>query len=63
MGFVDDGDGSGCGVAAGGNVLEMGVFEVGGVLEAVAQETVSGDVGCPDQGDGFGQVLMLDIAD
>ena len=37
-------------VAAGGDVLKVGVFEVGGVFEAVAEEAVEGDVGCPDEG-------------
>jgi hypothetical protein len=30
------------------NVLEVGVFEVGGVLEAEAEEAVEADVGGPD---------------
>ena len=52
VGFVGDGGGSGGRVAAGGNVLEVGVLEEGRVFEAVAEEAVEGDVGCPDEGDG-----------
>jgi hypothetical protein len=36
---------SGGGVAAGGNVLDVGVLEEGRVFEAVAEEAVEGDVG------------------
>ena len=35
------------------DVLEVGVFEEGGVFEAVAEEAVEGYVGCPDEGDGL----------
>ena len=50
-------------MAAGGDVLEVGVFEEGWVFEAVAEEAVEGDVGCPDEGDGFGaSVPVLDVA-
>lgn len=44
------GDGSGSGVAMGGDVLEVGVLEEGGVLEAEAEEAVDGDVCGPDEG-------------
>ena len=37
-------------VAAGGYVPEVGVFEEGGVFEAVAEEAVEGDVGGPNEG-------------
>ena len=37
-----------------GEVLEVGVLEVGGVFEAVAEEAVEGYVGYPDEGDGGG---------
>jgi len=48
-------------VAAGGDVLEVGVFEEGRVFEAVAEEAVEGDVGCPDEGEGL--VPVLEVAD
>ena len=32
-------------------MLEVSVFEEGGVFEAVAQDSVDGDVGDPDEGD------------
>jgi hypothetical protein len=35
-------------------VLEVGVFEVGGVFEAEAEEAVEAHVGGPDEGDGKG---------
>src|ERR1700748_2056611 len=44
------------------DALEMGVLEVGGVFEAVAEEAVEGDVGCPDEGDGGGEGPVLDVA-
>jgi hypothetical protein len=44
------------------DVLEVGVLEVGGVFEAVAEEAVDGNVGCPDEGDGGGEGTMLDVA-
>jgi hypothetical protein len=34
------------------DVLEVGVFEVGGVVEAKAEESVEADVGGPDECDG-----------
>ena len=37
-----------------GEVLEVGVLEAGRVFEAVAEEAIEGDVGCPDEGDGRG---------
>ena len=37
-----------------GEVLQVGVLEMGRVFEAVAEEAVEGDVGCPDEGDGGG---------
>ena len=37
-----------------GDVLEVGVLEVGRVFEAVAEEAVEGDVCGPDEGDGGG---------
>ena len=38
-----------------GEVLEVGVLEVGRVFEPVAEEAVEGDVGGPDEGHGNGQ--------
>jgi hypothetical protein len=43
-------------------VLEVGVFEKGGIFEAVAEEAIESDVGCPDYGDGRGEGPVLDIA-
>ena len=40
------------------DVLEVGVFEKSGVFEAVAEETVEGDVGDPDEGDGCQELVM-----
>ena len=62
-GYVGDSGGSGGGVAAGGDVLEVGVFEEGGVFEAVAEEAIEGDVGCPDEGDGCGHSPVLEVAE
>ena len=42
-------------------MLQVGVFEEGGVFEAVAEETVEGYVGDPDEGDG--ELPMEKIAD
>jgi hypothetical protein len=39
-------------------VLEVSVFEVGGVFEAVAEETVERDMGDPDEGDGCEELAM-----
>ena len=61
-GFVDDGGGSGGGVAASGNVLEMGILEECGVFEAVAEEPVAGYVSRPDKSDGFDEVPTLEVA-
>jgi hypothetical protein len=43
-------------------VLEVGVLEVGWVFEAVAEEAVDDDVGCPDEGQGRREVPLLDEA-
>ena len=40
-------------------MLEVGVFEEGGVFEAVAEEAVEGDVGGPDQGECFASMPVL----
>ena len=61
-GFVDDGGGSGGGVAASGNVLEMGVLEECGVFEAVAEEAVRGYVCDPDEGDCGGETPVQEIS-
>jgi hypothetical protein len=64
VGFADDSGGSGRGgVAAGGDVLEVGVFEAGWVFEAVAKEAVEGYVGCPDEGCGGGWMPVLEVAE
>lgn len=43
-------------------MLEVSVLEEGRVFEAVAEEAVEGDVGCPDQGEFGWQVPVLDVA-
>ena len=58
-----EGAGSGRSVAEGGDVLEVGVLELGWVFEAVAEEAVEGDVGGPDEGDGCDQSPMLEVAE
>jgi hypothetical protein len=40
------------------DVLEVSVFEVGWVFEAVAEEAVEGDVGDPDEGHGCEELVM-----
>jgi len=45
-----------------GDVLEVGVFEEGGVLEAVAKKTVEGYVGHPDEADFEGKGMMGRVA-
>jgi len=44
-------------------MLEVGVFEEGGIFEAVAQEAVEGDMADPDKGDRNQQWLMWAIGD
>jgi hypothetical protein len=53
-----------CGFLVGSlaDVLEVGVFEEGGVFEAVAEETVGGYVGSPDETDFEGQGMMGRVA-
>jgi hypothetical protein len=46
-----------------GDVLEVGVLEAGWIFEAVAEEAVYGYVGGPYEGDGGGEVPVLEIAD
>jgi hypothetical protein len=45
-----------------GDVLEVSVFEEGGVFEAVAQETIEGDVGDPYEGYGRSRLPVQEIA-
>ena len=45
-----------------GDVLEVGVFEEGGVLEAVAKKTVEGYVGHPDEADFEGKGMIGRVA-
>ena len=44
------------------DALEMGVLEVGGVFEAVAEEAVEGDVSYPDKGESQGKGPVPDVA-
>jgi hypothetical protein len=60
-GFAGDRGGSGGGVAAGGDVLDVGVLEVGRVFETVAKEAVYGDVGDPDEGKCCGELPVQDV--
>jgi hypothetical protein len=46
-----------------GDVLEVGVLEVGRVFEAVAEDAVEGYVGCPDECDGEGELPVSGVAD
>ena len=43
-------------------MLEVSVFEEGGVFQAVAEEAVEGYVGGPDEGDGGGSGPVVEIA-